>query len=190
MDKTLPINDISKETVIEAATEKVTRANIEAASTIASASEVVSNEQAKKSSVEILEMQSMFSGPIPPPELFEAYEKVLPGSAERILALAERQSAHRQKMEEKVFDHQGAIESKVVVARIQDAKLGLIFGFLVCLATIGGGVYCVALGKEIAGSIIGSGGLIGLVSVFVYGSIRRHDKKVEKELVQQKEEKN
>src|SRR5690349_6225737 len=32
-----------------------------------------------------------FAGPLPPPELFAEYDRVLPGSAERILAMAERE---------------------------------------------------------------------------------------------------
>ena len=40
-----------------------------------------------------------FSGPIPPPQVFVAYEKILPGAADRILKMAERQAAHRQSLE-------------------------------------------------------------------------------------------
>lgn len=36
-----------------------------------------------------------YSGPIPHPSDFEKYEKVLKGSADRILAMAENQSIHR-----------------------------------------------------------------------------------------------
>ena len=37
-----------------------------------------------------------FSGPLPPPEVLEHYERIAPGTAERLLAMAESQSAHRQ----------------------------------------------------------------------------------------------
>ena len=37
-----------------------------------------------------------FQGPIPPPNVLEAYERLVPGAAERILKMAENQAAHRQ----------------------------------------------------------------------------------------------
>ncbi|MFQ7172706.1 MAG: DUF2335 domain-containing protein [Thomasclavelia ramosa] len=40
-----------------------------------------------------------YSGPIPHPSDFEQYERVLPGAADRILTMAENQSAHRQTLE-------------------------------------------------------------------------------------------
>ncbi len=36
--------------------------------------------------------QTMFQGPLPPPELLEAYNKIIPNGAERIVAMAEKQS--------------------------------------------------------------------------------------------------
>ena len=40
-----------------------------------------------------------YSGPLPPAEQIRAYEEVLPGSADRILGMAERQQAHRLELE-------------------------------------------------------------------------------------------
>ena len=36
-----------------------------------------------------------FSGPLPDPQNLQRYEQILPGSAERIMAMAETQLAHR-----------------------------------------------------------------------------------------------
>lgn len=43
--------------------------------------------------------QEFFSGPLPPPEKLEHYDRIVPGLAERIVGLTERQSAHRQQLE-------------------------------------------------------------------------------------------
>ena len=40
-----------------------------------------------------------FQGPIPSPQVASGYERAMPGSAERIFALAERQAVHRQRIE-------------------------------------------------------------------------------------------
>lgn len=36
-----------------------------------------------------------FSGPLPPPTMYGEYERTLPGSAERILVMAEKEQDHR-----------------------------------------------------------------------------------------------
>ena len=54
-------------------------------------------EQVRQVVAEVI--RSEFSGPIPPPNIIKGYEEVLPGSADRILAMAEKQSNHRQEME-------------------------------------------------------------------------------------------
>ena len=43
--------------------------------------------------------QEFFSGPLPPPEQLEHYGRIVPNGAERVLAMAERQSQHRQDLE-------------------------------------------------------------------------------------------
>ena len=46
-----------------------------------------------------LEMHKSHEGPLPAPEDFERYDQVLPGAAERILALTESTIEHRQEMD-------------------------------------------------------------------------------------------
>ena len=46
----------------------------------------------------IVEARS-FSGPHPPPEILREYEAVLPGSADRIFTMAEKQQDHRIRLE-------------------------------------------------------------------------------------------
>ena len=103
-----------------------------------------------------------YHSPIPPPEILKNYDMVVPGAADRILLMAERQSAHRQDL-----------EKRVIISDIKDARLGLWLGFLIGMAAIIGGVASGLLGKEITGAFIGGTGVIGLTSVFVYGSVTR-----------------
>jgi uncharacterized membrane protein len=44
-------------------------------------------------------------GPIPPPEVLREYEEVLPGLADRIMTMAEKQAGHRQGLENKITTH-------------------------------------------------------------------------------------
>lgn len=59
----------------------------------------IDNENTEIMRKEIKAVISEFSGPLPPPSIIQGYEDVIPGAAERILAMAEKQSAHRQYMD-------------------------------------------------------------------------------------------
>lgn len=98
------------------------------------------------------------SGPLPIPEDLSEYNNIIPNGADRIMAMAEKQQQHR-------ID----LEKKVVGRQTFQSQLGQIFGLLIGLGAIGMGGYCTLQGHEIAGSILGTGGLTGLVSVFVLG---------------------
>ena len=116
--------------------------------------------------------ETVFSGPLPPPEILEKYEQILPGAAERILSMAETQSKHRISLEGRVID-----------ADITNSKRGLIFGFIIGLVGIGGGIYSIYLGHVISGSLLTGGALASLVGTFVYGS---HKKRTEIESKREK----
>ena len=58
-----------------------------------------------------------WSGPLPAPEDFERYEKVLPGTMDRILTVMEKQTEHRMTEETKEQD-----------ARIRQTRAGQIIG--------------------------------------------------------------
>ena len=47
-----------------------------------------------------------FRGPLPHPNLFERYEEILPGAAERILTLTETEQSHRQQWENSALNGQ------------------------------------------------------------------------------------
>lgn len=107
-----------------------------------------------------------FSGPIPPPEVLAKYNEVVPDAAERIISMAENQSKHRQDL-----------ESKAVSSDIENSRRGLIFGLIIGLTAVIGGTVCAVTAHQIAGSVIGGGGLTSLVGVFVYGTKTRRQER-------------
>lgn len=117
----------------------------------------------------VLHQSQTFSGPLPPPEVLEKFESVVPGSAERIIKMAEEQSAHRKYLERMV------IESDV--AR---SKWGQALGFLIAIAGLAISAIIAIYGNAIAGGIIGVGTLASLVGVFMYGSSTRSKERIEK----------
>jgi uncharacterized membrane protein len=47
---------------------------------------------------------AQWRGPMPPPEVMQQYERVVPGSANRILAMAESSTTERTKLDNKLAD--------------------------------------------------------------------------------------
>ncbi|ERO40943.1 DUF2335 domain-containing protein [Lactiplantibacillus plantarum] len=111
----------------------------------------------------------VFSGPLPPPQQLKEYNDVLPGAADRILKMAERQSEHRQKM-----------EGQVVESNTKNSRLGVIFAFLLGAMIIGGGIYLAAIGHPY-GTWFSLGGVVSLVGVFVYGTRSSQKERVKKD---------
>lgn len=100
---------------------------------------------------------SGFSGPLPPPEMLAAYKDAFPECPERIVAMAERQSQHRQDMEK--ADLEGAIKLR---------GRGQIIGALIAFAGLAGGVYLLANDKSVGGLAILMGDLAVFGGAFIY----------------------
>ena len=119
-------------------------------------------------------MQSEFSGPIPPPSIIKGYEEVLPGSADRIIGMAERQSAHRQ-----------AMEKRMVLIEARDSLLGILFAFLLGIGCIGAAVTMVIMVPQnvgaISGAVIGATGIGSIIVTFIKSTRVSHDNESKKE---------
>lgn len=108
-------------------------------------------------------IQSEFSGPIPPPSIIKGYEEIMPGTAERIIAMAENQAKHRQEME------------KIMVnAEARDSLLGVVFAFILgvgCLVASAIIVICVPEKTgAISSAMVGITGVASIIVGFIKGT--------------------
>ncbi|MDT8448159.1 MAG: DUF2335 domain-containing protein [bacterium] len=108
------------------------------------------------------------SGPLPRPEVMGGYEKILPGAAERIMAMAERQAAHRQELEREQVVNQVKLLSTREEKLWGNARLGIWLAFIICLVVVSVGAWLVASGNVIGGGV--ALGLSSLAAAFIYGS--------------------
>ena len=116
---------------------------------------------------ETLVEQSLHMGPLPAPETFDHYERVLPGSAERIIKMAEQQGNHRRR-----------IESWVVIAGgVIQGYLGTLVGGAISTLTIWWSVGLIRDGFGLIGLAPTIGALASLVGVFIY-SRKQQDKEL------------
>ncbi len=115
----------------------------------------------------IAKIESEFSGPIPPPNIIKGYEEVLPGSANRILEMAERQAEHRQKM-----------EYMMIHAESRDSLLGIMFAFVLGIGCIITAVVTVITFPQnagvISGAVIGVTGIGSIITAFIKSTRSGH----------------
>jgi uncharacterized membrane protein len=105
-----------------------------------------------------------WSAPLPPPAQLDLYEQVLPGLAERIVALTEREAAHRHWLDR---------------AFVRYRYFGQWAAVLIALAALGSGVFLVHDGQSAYGFAAILSAIAGLVAVFLvrqfFGNGRTND---------------
>ncbi len=106
------------------------------------------------------------SGPLPPPLHLEKYNQIIPNGAERLMQAVEKEGEHRREMERKIIHNQ-----------IYQSYIGQFMGFVIAIIVLGISAYLITKGYEIPGAVIGTAGLVGLVSVFVIG--KNYNRKIE-----------
>lgn len=116
------------------------------------------------SAIEVKGQYQEYQGPIPHPDILRGFEEIVPGAADRIIAMAEQQMAHRIDLEKSIVAHAHT-----------RSYCGLAAGVVVTLTAIVGGC-CVAPTQPWAGAVIATSGLAGLASVFVRASRRGEDR--------------
>jgi len=104
--------------------------------------------------------RSQYSGPLPPPEILQAIDDACPGGAGRVITQMEEQGRHRR-----------SLETIVVTGDDRREDKGQIFGFVLCLTVVIGGVVLLALGINLGGYIALIGGLGLPAGLFVYKKI-------------------
>ncbi len=110
-----------------------------------------------------------YQAPLPPPAMLEHYERVLPGSADRILRMAEQQSAHRQEL-----------EARKLRSDIRNESLGQILAFTLALVGLLGGLFLAYEGKSLAGLTTFITTLVSLLGLFIFGRKTQEKERAER----------
>ncbi len=109
-------------------------------------------------------LSAQFVGPIPPPNIIERYERILPGSADRIISMAEKEQNFEHKMREKMVDAQISDRDRYR----EERKSGQKNAFRIGVVGIVGAVFLGVFGNPWASGVLSGGTVAALVGSFLY----------------------
>ncbi len=119
--------------------------------------------------VQVSQTAQVFTGPLPPPEQLIKYNEAVPNAAERIIAMAEKQSTHRQQL-----------ENTVLQVEAQRSSLGLTAAFVLSVLALSASTFCIYANHDIAGASIFGASLTSIVIAFLRGTSSRRSEREEK----------
>ena len=107
----------------------------------------------------VLQKLEIYQGALPHPDILKGYQDLDSDAAKKIIDNGIAESQHRREMEDKYLS-----------GNIASHKLGQLFGFIIALVVIIGGIYLIATDKQIAGSILTGTTALGLIGLFTGNS--------------------
>ena len=134
------------------------RVDPEGASGLPAAESADSPQQERRVSVArgLTVQETTFSGPLPPLPMYEGYERAFPGSANRILTLAEEEQRGRD-----------AWETRALTAEVEERKRGQWIGAALAVFCIAGAIYLAANGEQLVAAILAGVSAVGIVGRFL-----------------------
>lgn len=106
---------------------------------------------------------SISSGPLPTPDILKEYDVALPGAAERIMIMAEKEQEHRHNFDNKCRETDS-----------RDSLLGIVFALILGLGTLVAGAFIAvkipSAAGAIAGTVMGISGIASIVATFLKGT--------------------
>lgn len=103
-----------------------------------------------------------YQGILPPPNILEGFEKVLPGAAERIVQMAEKQIDHRLKSEDKELE--SIIKTRNKISNYP------IYAFIIILVLIISSVILILKDKQVEGLLT----LAGTMAMATFNYVKRN----------------
>lgn len=112
---------------------------------------------------QLIQVQQHYSGPLPHPDALEKYDQIVPGAAERIIRMAEKE-----------MDHRHDTENGMTKNAIRTTYLGIIFAFLSVLILSGSVLYALYKGFDTVAAYIAVGSIAAVAGVFIFFKSRKN----------------
>lgn len=108
-----------------------------------------------------------YKGDIPHPSIVAGYEDLCPGAAERILAMAESETKHRQELQKKELENVVNLRTLELEHNIKFNNRGQIFSFIIMLFCIVGGIFLLYIGRDIGGYGMLITSIVSVVTILI-----------------------
>lgn len=128
-----------------------------------------------------IEQVEQYSGPIPHPSIVERYEQTLPGSADRILAMAEARQAANIGLEQQHQQDRVKVDMAAIQGMVWNVRLGMFLVVGLALAVVLIGMRVMELGHSAEGFalIVGAACGIGIAYMKSFARNPSQDEQVE-----------
>jgi len=117
----------------------------------------------------VASMQMTFQGPLPPAVELEKYNQIVPGAAERIITMAEKQTAHRMDLEKHAVSEQ-----------LRQSARGQLFALIIGVSGIIGAVVVGLIGNAWVAGTIATASLGTLAVSFITGKRQEQQSRQQK----------
>lgn len=117
--------------------------------------------------ISVISHYQSYHGPTPPASELQGYENIIPGSANRIIKLAEEEASHRR-----------GLEKNIVRRQFNQSSAGQWLGFVLSSILIAVGGLLTYLGHDTVGGIIFGTTIIGLATVFALGRWNKKEEEI------------
>jgi len=112
---------------------------------------------------------SMWQGPLPPPQQLERFNEIVPGAADRLIRMAEKQQ-----------DHRIETEKLVIKSQLTQSGRGQIFGLVIGLSGMALAAFLGYLDMAGPAAAVGAATVTGLAIAFIHGKAQERGSRKEK----------
>jgi uncharacterized membrane protein len=105
----------------------------------------------------LVQVQQHYSGPLPHPDALARYDEIVPGAAERIIRMAEKEMEHRHSTDDQLNKN-----------AIRATYLGITFAFISVLILSGSVIYALYKGFDTVAASIAVGSIAAVAGVFIF----------------------
>lgn len=125
-------------------------------------------EQVKEEAPEVLGAVALgvsFQGPLPPPEMLKQYDDLVPGTAERLIEIHQKEKQHALELQETILE----AEREENAADRVEFKRGQFFSLIIVLCILALAAFMTAMGAPTQAATVVTGTVVALVLAFLYG---------------------
>ena len=110
----------------------------------------------------VIEQTHSYSGPVPPPDVLQGFDRIAPGTAQRLIDMAVDESNHRRQMELKALQanldaqkKQQAVTELQARAEVGINQIGMWAGIFLAFSCVAGAVYIAPVSWQVGVALVG-----------------------------------